>query len=690
MKRADRALGRLAAVALLSLPALASADEILLRNGKKHYGYTREQGREVHVNTYNCSAREMTLGLRRLRKIDVREIRPRPMADHLLRVLEELSPRDVPRRIDLMREAQSARLKPWARRLAAEVLALAPKNAEALAVVGGAEKLRALRAGNPLLDADLAKVLRALVRMESGADRRDEAARLERDFGYAPGPDVIERMVRSAQLDRGLREVAVALRKDQFKVGLERYALYVPPDYDATRPHPLLVALHGGGIMHEKGKRTRGSAKDAVAHYLDGAKALGWILVCPTALEAPWPTPKNAALLDTILEEITTVYNVDLERIHLAGQGGGGDGAWFWGTRRADKFASVSAAAAGKPLGVTSIAGKSAVWIYHGDGDEVVPVEPVRKAADALQRVKADFAYCELPRENHGFAPAAKRDLFRFIGPKRRRRAKTAWPRSSYSVPSSRAAIKEFGDPAAGWGIGFDASLQPAQLVEVLRGGRTDAEFAARRLFTEFAPARAGVGPDVQAIVKDPQAPRAARIWAAWLCGRWRDEGAVNALGDTLRTAKDSQVLRYAADAVARLGLADNAQDLRFALGDVSARYRALKGDRVAFQEFERACRLGAAIANAIGYVGKGDEDFFAELEEHLVRHVLMDRRPILANAAAGERPSEPRAHLAETLARAYRRLGAEKTLFDMLHEAVKRDEAALAAFQRGMRYRPR
>ena len=66
------------------------------------------------------------------------------------------------------------------------------------------------------------------------------------------------------------------------------------------------------------------------------------------------------------------------------------------------------------------------------------------------------------------------------------------------------------------------------------------------------------------------------------------------------------------------------------------------------------------------------------------------DRREVVFNAESGEDPSDPRALLAETLARSYRRLGAEQTLFDMLHEAVRKDEAALAAVRRGMRYRPR
>jgi dienelactone hydrolase len=676
-------LAGLAAV-LLVLASGATADEIVLRSGKKHEGFVREQGRELHLNVYGCSVPEMTLGLQRFRAVDVREVRPRPAAVHVHRGLAELGARDVERRVDLLRFAQGQRLHDEVERLAAEILAIDMAHAEALAAFGGAEKWTARQRGDPALDRRLAADLRAVLRLESGAARRTQAERIARVHGYAPGAGVIERMAASAQRDRGLAERPLRLGGK----GLDgaTYALYVPSAYDATRPTPLLIALHGGGIMHEEGERTRGSARDALAYYLEGAQALGWLLACPTALEAPWPTARNHALIDAVFEEVSTRWNVDLARVHLAGQGGGGDGAWYHATRRGERYASVSVAAAGKPLGATTLAQKTAIWMYHGEADEVVPADPVRKTADALLRTSADFAYCELPREGHGFAPAAKRDLLRFVAPRRRQRAKSAWPRSSLDEPASREAIEVFGDPAAAWGIGFDASTPAEALVGILRAGRTDAEFAARALLERHVGERADLAPAVRKVLEDRAVPRAGRIWAAWLCGRWRDPEAVGVLGDTLRTAKDARLLRTCAEAVGRIGSPDNRQDLRWALSDVSAGFRALAGDRVVHQQLERTCRLGAAIADAVGRTAKGDEDFFADLEEHLVRHVLMDRRRVVFDPESGEDPSAARAHLAEALARAYRRLGAEKTLYDMLLEAVKRDKTATAAVLRGMR----
>ncbi len=676
-----RARGRLAlwtGALLLLLCGQASADEVVHRTGKTYRGFPRTVGDEIHLNEYGCSAAAMTLGVRRLRRIDVREIRPAPLVDHLHARLAELGPRDIPRRVDLLREAQSGRAKPWVQRIAAEILVLDPKHDEALRAFGGSERWDAQRRGDLRFDRRLEREIRMLLRLESGSERRARAGRIERDLGYAPGAHVLERMVHSQRADRGLTK-EIALRYEAGKHPGATYSLYVPERYDPLEPTPLLVALHGGGMLQAK-DAVRGSAADARALFLEVAQRLGWLLVCPTAIEAPWSDSKNMQMLEAVLAEVTTLWNVDLERVHVAGQGGGGDGALAWAARKGDRFASVSIASAGRPRGLSSIVGKTAVWIYHGEGDEIVPVEPVRKAAAALLRKQADFVYCELPREGHGLAPAARRDMVRYIAPKRRKRAKTAWPRSSFGVPRTKRALEVFGDPAAAWGEGFPDDPDTDWLLAVLTRGQADAEHAARRLQEDWSTQKEKLAPRVRAVLADRERPREARVWSAWLLGRWRVPEAVNELGDTLRVEKDARLLRVIADAVGRIGSPDSTQDLRWAVTDLSQRFRSLKGNVVRYQDWERTCRLGAAVAEAIGRCVPPADAFFAEMEENLVRHVLMDRRPVAADPQLGEEPSGPRALLAGAVARAYRQLKAEKTLFDMLLAAVRGDALSTKA----------
>jgi hypothetical protein len=65
-------------------------------------------------------------------------------------------------------------------------------------------------------------------------------------------------MVRSLQRDRGLAS-EVKLRLEAKDYPGATYALHVPADYDPLEPRPLLVALHGGGIMHAPKGEMRGT-----------------------------------------------------------------------------------------------------------------------------------------------------------------------------------------------------------------------------------------------------------------------------------------------------------------------------------------------------------------------------------------------------------------------------------------------
>lgn len=679
-----RALTLLGFLCLGAVPL--RADEVTLRSGKTARGFPIRRGAEVLLNEYGCSAPEMTLGVRRLRAVDITEITPAPLEAHLQARLDEFGPRDVARRVELLRLAQSRRARDWVARIAAEILRVQPEHAEARKAFGGADAWQAARRGDPQLDTKLAVEVRRMLRLESGLERRAFATRLAREYGYEPGAERIERMARSLQQDRGLHP-DIVLRLDRRDDAPGRYALQVPADYDPIEARPLLIALHGGGMLQAKDKEVRGSPKDALALYAEDAQRLGWFLVCPAALESPWSSADNLRFLATVLDEVTTLWNIDLERVHLAGMGGGADGAWAWAARDADRFASVAIASGGKPAGYAGTAAKSALWMYHGEADEIRSVEPVRKAAARLLKRTVDSVYCELPKERHGFPPAARRDMFRFIGSRRRKRARDAWPLPSFATPSTRAAIAAFGVPEAAWGTGLEADLTPTELLARLREGRTEAEPVTRRLAERFAPAREELSEGVIRLVRDRKAPRAARLWATWLCGAWKDTQAVGALGDLLRTSKDLHLLRLAATSVAQIGSGDNIQDLRWALSDVSTRYRSLRGDRVAFQDFERICGLAACVVEAIGRCAQGaGDEFFAEIEEGLVRRILMDRRPIDHAPENGENPTHPRRDLAEAIARAYRRLEAEKTLFEMLLLAVRGDVASTSAVRRGMR----
>lgn len=686
-RRAGRAaalLGLLLAAALGPGGGAAGAGEVVLRNDRVLRGHARRAGGFVEFNPYHCAAPEMTFGVERLPEAEVREIRPWPLGDDLYARRLALTESDLAGRRALLSEALGARESRLAQRLAEEILLLAPGDAPALKAAGGAARFAARREALRY-EAPAAKAaLGALLGLPSALERREAAARLAREVG-APLPAAwVERLALARRLARG----EVGERRLEVTAGAApeaRYWLYVPEDLDPLEPRPLLLALHGGGMRAGPEGGVRGSGRDALAWFLEGARAHGFLLACPDALEAPWAGPKNQALIEAVRAEVCALYPVDLERVHVAGEGGGGDGAWWFAGRDPRALATVGVASGARPerLGAL-VAAEVGIWFFHGEEDETVPVAEARRAAEVLRKRAADFVYCELPRERGGFPPAARRDYWRYVFPKRRARAESAWPRSSLTEPPAKAYLAALGDPAAAWGLGLGPDLAPADLLARLARGGFEAEPAARRLGAARPP-DAETLTAVRDLVRRAQTPVEARRWGAWLLGAWKDPEAVAVLGDLLRAERNPELIYAAAEAVAVLGHPDSREDLVRALTDLGARHKAVPGQGLALWALESACRLGAALAHALARVGAGpDTAALATLEEALVIGVLRDPRPVAADAAAQARGLK--AGLAGALARTYRALRAPATLVDMLRVVTRREPLAAAAVETGLR----
>ena len=680
------------AVALLAAGALARgyarADVLVLESGKTATGVAIPAGEEVRLNTFGCSAPEMTLGVKVYRARDVKRVDPDEDPPWIAARLDDLLDSPPPDLVAQLRSlhglARRKGYKEWARRLAEEVLARAD-DPECLKTVGGPAKWAERRRGDPRLDAPLRDAIGRLLALERGAERREAAAALAAERGYAVRPEVLERMARSLSEPVGvLEEVPLGWTTATAPAGT--YSLYVPPDAHPLEARPLVLALHGGGVIaRPDGTQVLGgTGKDMLRLLLDGAERRGWFLLCPTALEAPWDTPRNRALLEAVLAEVTGRWNVDLARVHLIGLGDGGDGAWALGTAWDERWATVGASSAGPPPAAASlVASHVGVWIQHGDDDRVRPVDPVRKAAERLRDAGADFVYCELPKEGHGLPSTAERDWYRYVEGRRQPRAKDAWPQPSLERPPSDAERAAVGDPAGAWGLALPADASDEVLWTVLLSGRSEADPAAARLLHHRP---AGVAERAGRIVADAKAPTATRGWAAWLLGELGEPASLAPLGDALRASADVLLRTRLARALKRLHAADSKEDLRFALLDATQRHQraTFPGNRVPFTAHARISGLCAALVEALALVATAD-DVGPDIEGAVVTGLLRDARPVDERHGPGGDPRIARLALVRSVARAYRTLKVEPTLVEMLRTVVKKEPDALEEIGKGL-----
>lgn len=176
------------------------------------------------------------------------------------------------------------------------------------------------------------------------------------------------------------------------------YVLYVPRRYDAARPWPLLVFLHGKGERGDDGiSQTTVGIGRAIRRSPHRFPCLVLMPQCP---EGVW---WDAALEDIqgVLEQTFAAYSVDSERVYLTGLSMGGFATWMLGARERETFAALMPiAGAGRIEDAAALAGMP-IWAFHGAEDTVVPVEREREMVDAVRKAGGNVRYTEYRKTGH-------------------------------------------------------------------------------------------------------------------------------------------------------------------------------------------------------------------------------------------------------------------------------------------------
>jgi pimeloyl-ACP methyl ester carboxylesterase len=113
------------------------------------------------------------------------------------------------------------------------------------------------------------------------------------------------------------------------------YRVVVPDPFDATEPHPVLLALPPGG-------QDRAMVDLSLQLYFESeACARGWIVVAPAAPDGSSLHEGGAAWVVPLLDELARAFVVE-GRVHLAGVSNGGRSAFRVAAEHAGRFESLS------------------------------------------------------------------------------------------------------------------------------------------------------------------------------------------------------------------------------------------------------------------------------------------------------------------------------------------------------------
>lgn len=182
---------------------------------------------------------------------------------------------------------------------------------------------------------------------------------------------------------RGFHDLGLGRKRDGF--------VYVPGNYNAAKPAPLLVLLHGAG----------GSAKRAWTPYGKMAEPRGLIvLAIDSRSHGTWDVIEHrwgadVKFIDDALAWIFSRYRIDPTRVALGGFSDGASYALALGAANGGLFTHVVAFAPGSIRPVMP-RGKPRIFVSHGTRDSILPAEISRRGiVPKLRTAGYDVTYRE-------------------------------------------------------------------------------------------------------------------------------------------------------------------------------------------------------------------------------------------------------------------------------------------------------
>lgn len=174
-----------------------------------------------------------------------------------------------------------------------------------------------------------------------------------------------------------------------------QYLLYLPENYEDQESWPLMLFLHGAG---ERGDDLNLVKVHGPPKLIEEGKHFPFIVVSPQVPAGEWwKTPFLDALLDEVIEQ----YNVDEDRIYVTGLSMGGFGTWELAMHYPNRFAAIAPICGGGNAFLACALRDVPIWNFHGEDDQVVPLDQSQAMVDALQRCNGNVRFTIYPETGH-------------------------------------------------------------------------------------------------------------------------------------------------------------------------------------------------------------------------------------------------------------------------------------------------
>ncbi len=234
--------------------------------------------------------------------------------------------------------------------------------------------------------------------------------------------DYVMEMVKKRDKESSLTKGAYAAQitgkfeKAESKQGL-LYQFFGNPKWDGTKRYPLVIFLHGSGGSGTDNQKQMGGATAVFTKGENQAERPCFVLApqCPNS-KIGW-TKEVAGKLMALIADLVEKLPIDESRVYLTGSSMGGSGTWSLAARFPEVFAcAVPLCGAGDPKSAKALKSMP-IWVFHGDKDDMMPIERDRETVAALKAIGGNTKFTELTGEGHNINGMvyAKRELHEWM-----------------------------------------------------------------------------------------------------------------------------------------------------------------------------------------------------------------------------------------------------------------------------------
>ena len=184
----------------------------------------------------------------------------------------------------------------------------------------------------------------------------------------------------------GMKEITLIYKeKNQEEVDLN-YLLYLPDDYQQNQQnYPLVLFLHGKG---ERGDDLEKIKIHGIPRRIDQGIQFPFICIAPQCpIEGYWDRTKYVSSLISLIKEVEHDYRVDSDRIYGTGLSMGGLGTLAIALKEPELFSAIIPVCGGAKMDNIQRLNQLPIWLFHGDHDDVHPVNNSIRIFQALSPV---------------------------------------------------------------------------------------------------------------------------------------------------------------------------------------------------------------------------------------------------------------------------------------------------------------